>query len=59
MDPLLRALTIALPVGVVLVLFLIFGRKDTKVLMDEQAEIQRDIARHLDRIATALEKRKP
>jgi ATP-dependent Zn protease len=30
-----------------------------KKAMDEQAVIQRDIARQLDRIATALEQRKP
>jgi hypothetical protein len=35
------------------------GRSHSKAMMDEQAQIQRDIARHLDRIATALEQRKP
>jgi hypothetical protein len=33
------------------------ANRNGKTMMDEQAIIQRDIARHLDRIATALEKR--
>jgi ATP-dependent Zn protease len=53
-----------LPFLILIAVWIFFMRRmgangSWKQAMDEQAVIQRDIARQLDRIATALEQRKP
>lgn len=53
-----------LPFLVLIAVWIFFMRKmgasgAWKLVMEEQGVIQKDIARQLDRIATALEQRKP
>ncbi|NJM82674.1 MAG: hypothetical protein HC844_09350 [Tabrizicola sp.] len=62
MYPLLEFLKAWAPFIILLAVWIFFMKRagaggGWKKTMDEQADIQRDIARHLDRIATALEKR--
>jgi hypothetical protein len=60
MELLGKLATLWLPVFAAVGFFWLWMRganRNGKTMMDEQAIIQRDIAHHLDRIATALEKR--
>jgi ATP-dependent Zn protease len=63
-EAFVRIIITWLPFIVLIAIWIFFMRRagaggGWKHAMDEQAVIQRDIARHLDRIATALEQRKP